>query len=211
MEQELLAILSAIEFWHFYLIGREFLVKTDHLPLKAVNRFNKPNTRLFNWSMRLMQYQFKVEYKPGKINEEADYLSRNPVELLTDLTKGQAMWIDKIEIEKAQKKILNEKLPKKVFKHETNGSAELVYLCGDKRKVYLPEELARKEIVQLHFEQGHLGKKSIELQFSCKYYVPHLTHMINEIVDSCQTCLLAKQNHRKHGTLGIIGPAKAPL
>ena len=211
VEQELLAILSAIEFWHYYLIGREFLIKTDHLPLKAVNRFNKPNTRLFNWSMRLMQYQFKVEYKPGKQNEEADYLSRNPVELLNDLTKKQAMWIDKKEIEEAQKKLTNEELPRKVFKFETGNQMELVYICGDKRKIFLPEELARKEIIQLHFEQGHLGKKSIELQFTCKYYVPHLAHMINEIVDSCQTCLQAKQNYQKHGTLGIIGPAETPL
>src|SRR5699024_8926790 len=47
-ELELLAIISAIEYWHFCLVGVHFKIITDHLPLKAIGRIGKPNTRLFN-------------------------------------------------------------------------------------------------------------------------------------------------------------------
>ena len=40
MEHELLAILLAIEHWHFYLIGKKFLVRTDHQALRSLHRRN---------------------------------------------------------------------------------------------------------------------------------------------------------------------------
>src|SRR5699024_5275058 len=53
-------------------------VYCDHQPLKWLNKVSKPNTQLFNWSLRLSQYRFTIYYRPGKMNEEADCLSRNP-------------------------------------------------------------------------------------------------------------------------------------
>ena len=86
-EIELLAILEAIDAWHFYLCGRHFSIVTDHLPLKGLDKNKKPNTRLYNWAMRLNQYDFTISYRPGAMNEEADYLSRHPVQDLIELTK----------------------------------------------------------------------------------------------------------------------------
>ena len=83
-----MAIIGAVEYWHFYLVGRHFTIFTDHLPLKGVTKLNKPNTRLFNWAIRLCQYNFKVEYKPVATNQEEDYLSRHPVYQLKDGTEG---------------------------------------------------------------------------------------------------------------------------
>ena len=77
-ELECLAIIEAIEYWHHYLYGNQFTVITDHQALQWLKNVKKPNSRLFNWSLRLSQYNFNIEFRPGKDNQEADCLSRNP-------------------------------------------------------------------------------------------------------------------------------------
>lgn len=52
-ELELLTILNAIEYWHYYLVGIPFIVITDHMPLKAFQKFDKASTRLFNWALKI--------------------------------------------------------------------------------------------------------------------------------------------------------------
>src|SRR5699024_6327647 len=77
-ELELLAIVDALDYFYYYLYGIQFVVVTDHQPLKWLKKISKPNTRIFNWSLRISQYQFTAEYRSGKKNKEADCLSRNP-------------------------------------------------------------------------------------------------------------------------------------
>ena len=52
-ELECLAIIESIEYWHHYLYGQKFTVITDHQALRWLRNIKKPNSRLFNWSLRL--------------------------------------------------------------------------------------------------------------------------------------------------------------
>ncbi len=210
MEIELLAILSAIEHWHYYLVGREFIIRSDHQPLKAMHRFGKPNTRLFNWAMRLQQYNFKVEYRPGRNNEEADFLSRHPVEMLNDLTKHQINWIEIETLKNAQEQH-RQLLPRKLRETIFDDTTLLTYERADQKKIFLPDSLAREEIQKVHIEKGHVGIKSIYHQFVCKYYPPKLEKIIKEVVDECEICKQAKRSYERFGTLGYIGPASEPF
>ena len=78
-ELECLAIVEALDYWHHYLYGKNFTVITDHQALQWLGKMKKPNSRLFKWSLKLGQYYFSIQYKPGRINVEADALSRSPV------------------------------------------------------------------------------------------------------------------------------------
>ena len=41
------------------------------------------NNRLMGWSLLLSEYDFKVEYRPGRVHSNADALSRiKPIRLL---------------------------------------------------------------------------------------------------------------------------------
>ncbi|KAH9391919.1 hypothetical protein TYRP_022419 [Tyrophagus putrescentiae] len=210
-ELELLAIISAIDYWHYYLIGRHFLIFTDHLPLKSVNKIGKPNTRLFNWAIRLRQYDFKVEYRPGDKNQEADFLSRHPIKQLQDLTSGMVFWLDEEKVEQAQRNCSATDLPKNVFVTEFNGQRRLVYRHEDLVKDYLPDDYCREILTELHLIKGHLGYKSLELHFSRRYYNPRLQSIINSIIKACPTCAQVKAQTRKYGTMGVIGPACEPF
>lgn len=78
-QKELLAIVLSCEHFHQYLYGKSFEVFSDHQPLSWVLSNKKLNS-MARWIIRLNAYDFKIIYKKGKININADALSRWPQE-----------------------------------------------------------------------------------------------------------------------------------
>lgn len=76
-ELELLAIVDSVKYWYYYLINKKFTVITDHESLKYLKTFKEHNPRLVKWNVILSPFNFDVVYRKGKLNLEADYLSRN--------------------------------------------------------------------------------------------------------------------------------------
>ena len=79
-EQECYAIIYAIEKWHKYLDGCEFIIETDHKPLAPFNTRQQLNSRCERCRLKLQQYKFIIRYIKGKHNTVADYLSRSPLD-----------------------------------------------------------------------------------------------------------------------------------
>ena len=81
-ELELLAVVWSVDRFKHYLLGKEFVIATDHKALVSALDENKSNktyqSRLTRWVDRLLPYQFKVVHLPGKDMGIVDYLSRNP-------------------------------------------------------------------------------------------------------------------------------------
>ncbi|GFR84453.1 Pol polyprotein [Elysia marginata] len=67
-EREMLAVVYGVEKFHMYLYGSsDFTVTTDHKPLLGIIKSMKPcSARIERWRLRLMPYQFKLIYRPGK-------------------------------------------------------------------------------------------------------------------------------------------------
>ena len=76
-EQELLAVIHALELWRCYLDGVEFTVVTYHSPYRFFATKALLSPRHSRWGERLSCFQFCWEYRPGRINV-ADPLSRHP-------------------------------------------------------------------------------------------------------------------------------------
>lgn len=76
----MLAIVYAIEHYHLYLYGAPFTVITDHKPLLGIVNSTKPATaRIERWRLRLMPYEMKLLYVPGRDDlNPVDYISRHP-------------------------------------------------------------------------------------------------------------------------------------
>ena len=78
----MLAVVWAVDRFKHYLLGKEFVIVTDHKALTSAlegNRSNKTyQSRLKRWVDRLLPYQFKIVHIPGKDMGIVDYLSREP-------------------------------------------------------------------------------------------------------------------------------------
>ena len=75
-EKELLALALAIQCWRPYLLGRRFRVRTDHKSLKFLLEQQITREMQQKWIIKLMGYYFVIEYKQGKFNQVADWLSK---------------------------------------------------------------------------------------------------------------------------------------
>lgn len=84
-EKELLAIVWSIKRLRQYLLGRKFIIETDHQALKWLHNVKDPSSRLMRWRLRLEEYEYEICYKKGKQNQVADALSRlHPVTIISD-------------------------------------------------------------------------------------------------------------------------------
>ena len=80
IEREMLAVVWVVEHFHLYVYGAQFSVITDHEPLIGIFRNHKQaSARIERWKLRLMPYNCKRVYRPGRDAENpADFMSRHP-------------------------------------------------------------------------------------------------------------------------------------
>ena len=77
IERECLAVVFAVKHFRHYLLGRPFSLHTDHQPLQWLSA-QKMEGRLCRWALALQEFDFKITYRRGSSNANADALSRVP-------------------------------------------------------------------------------------------------------------------------------------
>ena len=55
------------------------MIVSDHRPLQWLKTFEDETGRLGRWSIMFANTNYTVKYRPGRIHENADFLSRIPV------------------------------------------------------------------------------------------------------------------------------------
>ncbi|KAF9762244.1 Retrovirus-related Pol polyprotein from transposon 17.6 [Nosema granulosis] len=74
-DKELLGLVKGIEYYRHYLLGKSFILRTYHKALTYLWEMKNPTGRLLRWCLKLVEYDFRVEYIKGEDNI-ADGLSR---------------------------------------------------------------------------------------------------------------------------------------
>lgn len=213
-EKEALALVWAVERFHYYLFGRTFDLITDHKPLEVIFGIkSKPCARIERWVLRLQSYKYRVIYKPGK-NNIADPLSRL---LLLKENKNSfdedsiyhINWIvatstpiaiktsEIIECSKTDDEILAVKegiyfqnwngkgLPYRIFETELCFAGN-VLLRGN--RIVVPEKL-RERVIHLAHE-GHPGMTIMKRRLRSKVWWPKIDQHAEYAVRSCHGCTL---------------------
>ncbi|XP_041473721.1 uncharacterized protein K02A2.6-like [Lytechinus variegatus] len=84
-EKESLSIIFGLKKFHKQLHGRSFTIVTDHKPLMGLFGAHKPaspmaSARVARWHMILSAYSYKIVHSEGKKHQNADGLSRLPLQ-----------------------------------------------------------------------------------------------------------------------------------
>ena len=78
LQRELLAVVHFVRTYRHYLVGRPFIVRTDHSALRWLRSFKEPEGQIARWLETLDSYDFTLEHRPGKKTANADAMSRGP-------------------------------------------------------------------------------------------------------------------------------------
>ena len=75
-EHELEATIHALKMWRNYIIGKRFILMSDHSGLRYLFHQANLNVRQARWLATLNEFGFLIRYIKGKENMVEDKLSR---------------------------------------------------------------------------------------------------------------------------------------
>lgn len=209
---ECLAIKECVKYWQHLLIGRKFIVFSDHKPLENMNIKTRTDEELGDLTFYLSQYDFQVKYAPGKYNLEADCLSRNPVLEPNENKDEQLKIVNIIKIED----ILNDQVNNKEIQCRKNKliTKSNVYYkrVKKKEKIIISEEFSIELMKNVHTNLGHVGINQMHKMISSLYTAKNMTKNIKRICETCITCIKNKSRGLdKYGLMSHLGPATKPF
>ena len=76
--KELLAIVHFTKLFRQYLLGRRFVIRTDHAALSWLQRTPEPIGQNARWLEQLGEYDYEIQHRKGHSHGNADALSRHP-------------------------------------------------------------------------------------------------------------------------------------
>lgn len=77
-KKELLSMVTFIKYFKHYLLGKEFVLWTDHNSLRWLHNFQGLEGQLARWVEQLASFQYRIVHRPGRGHANADALSRLP-------------------------------------------------------------------------------------------------------------------------------------
>jgi hypothetical protein len=76
--KELLAVVYFLKYFHHYLMGRRFRVRTDHAALQWLRRIPEPVGQQARWIGYMEEFDFEILHRAGSRHGNADSMSRRP-------------------------------------------------------------------------------------------------------------------------------------
>lgn len=98
-DKDCLAILLAVDHWRQYLQQGEFVLKTGHKSLAFLDEQRLTTPWQHKALVKLLGLRFKISYKQGTENREADALSRvppGPHQVILALSTLQPVWLKEL-------------------------------------------------------------------------------------------------------------------
>jgi hypothetical protein len=213
-DKEAIAIIEALKKWKHYLAEATGILRTDQQSLKFMGEQRLVQGIKHKLLIKLMGYNYKIEYKKGKENKAADALWRRPqIESINALSSAVPLWIHDVqpsyvddvkwrELEK-QLHIKPDSVPHFTL---TNG------LIRYKGRLYIGSKTdLRSNLIQsFHYSAlgGHSGDRVTYNRIKSLFHWPGMKAEINTFIKNCPTCQKTKVEHVPY--LGLLQPIPIP-
>jgi hypothetical protein len=199
IEKELLGIVFAVSKFRCFVYGTKFTVFCDHNPLKYISTMKDPSRRIARWLMLLQDYDFQVEYRPGKINLNADSLSRLPLAaslVPVDNDYGTLLSGGQVQSSSSYNPYISQ--------ITLEGGDLWFHKCGHKLKIPKPEERAR--LVRSVHCLGHFGISKTTKLLKELFWWPRMYFDSKSCVTNCPECERRKAPNKTDLANGPLNP-----
>ena len=238
IKKELLAVQFSLERFHQYIYGKKVTIESDHKPLAAIVKkaLASAPPRLQRLLLRMQQYDYTLEHKPGKELVLPDMLSRAP---LPETTHGSMeeeialhvhlltsnLPVSKPKLEEIKEATANDSSLKELKDTTKSGWPETKSRTPASIQVYwnVRGELSEVEGVILNndrilvptsmrkemlqsIHQGHMGIEKSKRRARDVLYWPGMNSQISDIISRCTTCL----EHQRQNTKEPMIPSRIP-
>ena len=216
--KEWYAIVEAVHKWRQYLLGREFVIRSDQKSLRELLQqvIQTPEQHLY--VRKLMGYKFSIEYKSGAANRVADALSRRDEEIEPDASMLSVIAhpipdIIRLLVEETASSAPLCDLRRQIER----GSADPKFTFCDgliyrDRRIYVGEFSPLQEALLYEYhstpQAGHPGFDRTLRRISMQFYWPHMQRDVKRFVAACVECQTTKYSTQKPG--GLLQPLPIP-
>jgi hypothetical protein len=193
---ELADIVHALKMWR-HLLGRKFVLMTDHCGLRYLFDQPKLNARQARWMALLSKFDFKIKHIKGKENRVVDYLSKSMKTIHLAVVSTSEMDV-KERVRNAQETnpfiqtvtmyLQQEPAGVKYEGYQMTEGGLLTY----RRIFYIPgcDDLKRFILDELHKRpySGHPGYQKMITATRKQFYWPRMKKDIAEYLAKCIEC-----------------------
>lgn len=216
--REMYAITEAVRRWRQYLLGRRFVIYTDHQSLRSLLHQTVQTPEQQRWLTKLLGYDFDILYKPCNSNRPADALSRlssdadTQISLMAVTRPLQAIWgavqhvyKDDQSIQSLLKEVTLQ--PEAYPNHSVRNNLILIH-----RKVLIPNNSALRQLLISEYHNtpigGHAGIQRTLHRITSTFTWSGLKKNVRDFVNSCHICQTVKSFN--HASQGLLQPLAIP-
>eukprot|EP00253_Pinus_taeda_P027940 PITA_27940 len=180
---ELVAVIYALKMWRHYLIGRKFLLLTDHHSL--TNYFSQPtlNARQARWVDFLSCFGFEIKHLKGKENQVAE--------------------------QNTAYQQIKQQIQHPTSKDKQPGYAlDVVGMLYYKKRMYVPNQNSIKNLISDEYHKshyvGHSGYQKMIIALYKEYYWLGMKKDVAGYLARCLECQQIKAEHQH--LVGLLQP-----
>ena len=220
--KELYAVVKYLKFFRDYLLGRKFVIRSDHKSLTWLLNWSKPNSsQYYTWIEDISMFTFDIQHRKGSEHVNADALSRLPqcgqceikhtepkkrrnTKLLRTLEEqghDELAKISKYITEKQENNLSKETIANAkslaLWKHMdklTIKGNKLLLKEKDGYKIVLSENDGRQMTQRYHSSLAHIGYSKLFNTLRSSYFWNSMKSDIYDVCTSCEWCRQRKRS-----------------
>lgn len=213
-EKEAMAILEALKKWRHYILGSRLIIKTDQQSLKFMMNQRLVEGIQHKLLLKLMEYDYSIEYKAGKENLVADALSRlSQVENCQSMTVVVPEWV--LDIQKSYEGDVHAHKILSMIGTDSDPEGRYSLGAGLLRydgRIYVGEETEiRTELIRTYHSSafgGHSGMRATYHRIKVLFYWPGLKKAVEKFIRECPVCQVTKSENIH--IPGLLDPLEVP-